>query len=99
MASPIRAKTANPVGDLERDEVPSEVEHKAADLVKVLRADKVDRARIAIKLKKYTMGSQHLSLETLKIQEMGLKEAPLKAENPSIRVRESLETLAKASDF
>ena len=50
----------NPAGDLEKDEAPSEVEHKAADLVKVLRVDKAARAKIAIRLKKYTTGSQHL---------------------------------------
>jgi hypothetical protein len=75
---------------------------KAADLAKAVRVDKEARAakaRIAIKRKKYTMGSRPLSLETRKIQEMDPKEMPQKAENPSTKVRESLETLTKPSDF
>jgi hypothetical protein len=48
------------VADLLRDEANLEVEHKAADLVRALRADKVARAKIAIRLKKCTTGSQHL---------------------------------------
>ena len=75
---------------------------KAADLAKAVRVDKEARAakvRIAIKQKKFTMGSRPLSLETRKIQEMDLKEMPQKAENPSTKVRESLETLTKPSDF
>jgi hypothetical protein len=65
----------------------------------VVRAAKVAKARIAIKRKKYTMGSRPLSLETRKTQEMDLKEMPQKAENPSTKVQESLETLTKPSDF
>ena len=80
----------------------SVVAPKAADLakaVRVVRAAKVAKARIAIKRKKYTMGSRPLSLETRKIQEMDPKEMPQKAENPSTKGRESLETLTKPSDF
>ena len=75
---------------------------KAADLAKAVRVDKEARAakaRIAIKRKKYTMGSRPLSLETRKILEMDPKEMPQKAESPSTKVRESLETLTKPSDF
>ena len=75
---------------------------KAADPAKAVRVDKEARAakaRTVTKRKKYTMGSRPLSLETRKIQEMDLKEMPQKAENPSTKVRESLETLTKPSDF
>jgi hypothetical protein len=71
----------------------SEVVLRVVDLVKGVRV------KIAIKRKKSIMDSLHLCQPTLKIQEMGLKEVRQKGENPSTRVLESLETLAKASDF
>jgi hypothetical protein len=84
------------LGALETGADHSEVAHRVVDRGKVVREV---MARVEIRVKKFTMASLLLLLETPKIQGMALNGAHLRVKNPFIRDPVNREILAKASDF